>query len=83
MLRILPQRLEVGHRVEVVVSAYREDLSWLPALQTRRLVGDAAMLQVYAKHVDTRVPSGIPSIALPNVGRCDHTYLHHIVENYD
>jgi len=22
-------------------------------------------------------------IKLPNVGRCDHTYLHHIIENYD
>jgi len=83
MLRILPQRLAAGHRVDVVVSAYREDLSWLRTLEARGLLGDAATLRVYTKHSDTEVPGGIASIPLPNVGRCDHTYLHHIAENYD
>lgn len=82
VLRIRPRRLPAGHRLEIVVAAYRDDLDWLAELP--RLVAPATpKLTVYAKHADTAGFRGGAARVLPNVGRCDHTYLHHIVENWD
>jgi len=55
--------------LQLVVAHYREDLSWLD---------DFRMLAVtiYSK-------GGSGEHLLPNVGREAHTYLHHIIENYD
>lgn len=35
------------------------------------------------KLYDSRLAYISAILPLPNIGRCDHTYLHHIVENYD
>jgi len=83
MLHLLPRRLANGQRVEVVVSAYREDLAWLRPLVRRQLAGADVEVTVYSKHPDTALVDGVASVALPNVGRCDHTYLHHIVTHWD
>merc|ERR1719313_995725 len=68
--------------VEVVVAHYNEDLSWLSA------VPRDAFVRIYTK--GPQVHSDHYSIAaqtawqqLPNVGRESHTYLNHIVKNYD
>lgn len=66
---------------QVVVARYGEDLSWLSYLPFTDIV-------VYDKN-DTgdtshgRPPPHAAVVSLPNVGRCDHSYLHHIVANYD
>lgn len=70
-----------GVRVQVVVSRYAEDLSWLRLLPYKDVV-------VYDKNDTARPSSGNPPpyakvVHLPNVGRCDHTYLHHILRNWD
>ena len=83
MLRLLPRRLASGERVEVVVSAYREDLAWLRPLVRRHLAGADVEVTVYSKHPDTAALDGVASVALPNVGRCEHTYLHHVVTRWD
>jgi len=57
---------------ELVVARYLEPVQWLAN------VPGAFRITVYDKGGD--LPSGIP---LPNVGREAHTYLTHIVENYD
>ena len=60
--------------VEVVIARYEEDMS--------KFAGDAfrgMRLTVYNKGIS----EVYPCISLPNVGRCDHTYLYHIVANYD
>lgn len=80
MSRIVPRPLPPTTSVEAVVSAYREDLSWLRQLP---LPVTSNNTTIYSKHPDTAVFDGKQSIALPNVGRCDHTYLYHIVQRYD
>lgn len=57
---------------DIVLSRYEEDISWTKPFATE------ANLIIYNK--------GSPlngTIRLPNVGRESHTYLHHIVHNYD
>ena len=66
--------------VQVVVSRYAEDVSWLTLLPFKDII-------IYDKNDkgDTthgNPPKGAVVKRLPNVGRCDHTYLHHIVTNY-
>jgi hypothetical protein len=67
------------NNVEIVVARYNESLSWLneyPFNQFEYIVynkGDN----------DNFVKTNVKEIVrLPNVGRCDHTYLYHIIENY-
>jgi hypothetical protein len=58
----------VKNDIQIVLSRYREDISW-----TERIGMD---LLVYDK-------SGRPGhYSLKNVGRETHTYLHHIIDNY-
>lgn len=58
--------------VEIVVAHYQEDLAWLTRFSSLKCV-------VYTKGRTTPPKA----IRLPNVGREAHTYLHHIIENYD
>ena len=61
----------VNYKGDLIVSRYREDTTWLSEFSDYRIF-------LYNK--------GEPiegSINLPNVGRCDHTYLYHIVTNYN
>lgn len=60
--------------IELVVARYTEDLSWLRKRPANLTV------TVYDKSPDASADE--PSIALPNVGREAHTYLHHIVSRY-
>jgi len=57
---------------ELVVSYYKEDLTWLNKVKDYKIT-------VYNKS-DIVIPN---TIKLDNVGREMHTYFHHIVTNYD
>jgi len=57
---------------EIVVARYGEDVSWTAAMRD--------FTTIYNKGAPLE---GIDETPLPNVGRESHTYLHHIVENYD
>jgi hypothetical protein len=59
--------------VEVVVARYAEDLRWTGNLAS------GVRCTVYNKGVDEVEGAR----RLPNVGREAHTYLHHLVEQYD
>jgi hypothetical protein len=59
--------------VEVVLAQFDEDISWSDPYK--------AIRTVYCKGGEWLAPSGC--IPLKNVGREGHTYLHHIVQNYD
>ena len=66
--------------VQVVVARYAEDLSWLcePPFEE---FGDVV---VYDKGAAAgRIPDHAKVVRLPNVGREGHTYLTHILRNYD
>lgn len=82
-----------GCVIHLVVARYREDLDWLNELPTPN-GGTSVELYIYnkgpyetkealLKTVNTGVFSDIHIIDLPNKGRCDHTYIHHIVSKYD
>lgn len=63
---------------EVVVARYNEDLSWI------RREFSSEKITVYNKGKDDlSLPSNVIIKKLENIGRESHTYLHHIVENYD
>jgi hypothetical protein len=68
------------NNVEIVISRYNEDLEWLdeyPFNQFEYIVynkGDNEdFIKTNVKHI----------INLPNIGREGHTYLYHIINNYD
>jgi hypothetical protein len=58
---------------EIVIARYNEDLSW-----TKKLP-NSIKITIYNKGNDI----DYPCIKLPNVGRESHTYLYHIIENYN
>lgn len=63
----------------IIVSRYNEDLYWLeesPFNQFEYIVYNKGDNDNFCK---TNVKS---VINLPNIGKCDHTYLYHIVQNY-
>jgi hypothetical protein len=66
--------------VEIVVARYNEKLNWLneyPFNQFNYTVYNKGINDDFNKTNVTKI------IDLPNVGRCDHTYLYHVVENYN
>jgi len=83
-------------RIDIVVARYAESLDWLcdphiyaiitnnPAIKTTIYVynkghtsAPTTFLECYKNQVDLVLQQ------LLNVGRCDHTYLHHMITNYD
>jgi len=60
--------------IEIVIARYNEDLSWL------RKIPKKIKITIYNKGLDD---INIQSIKLPNIGRESHTYLYHIINNYD
>jgi hypothetical protein len=68
------------NNVEIVVARYNEDLHWLneyPFTEFEYTVYNKGDNGNFEKRNVKKI------IRLPNVGRCDHTYLYHIVQNYD
>lgn len=66
--------------VTVVVARYNEGLQWTleyPFNQFNYIVYNKGGNEDFVR---TRVKQ---VVRLPNVGRCDHTYMHHIVHNYN
>jgi hypothetical protein len=65
---------------DLVISYYKENLDWLNEfknIQFRKII-------IYTKgHQNPKAPLPYIEKQLDNYGRCDQTYLHHIVENYD
>jgi len=72
-----------GHasKVDVVVAHYDEDLTWLSSL------AKDLHIHVYTKgpHLKLNLPESSETSMqqLPNVGRESHTYLSHIVKNFE
>lgn len=63
--------------MQVVIALYRESHRWI------RRIPDHYDVVVYSKcNHFPRSLKNAKSIALPNIGRESHTYLHHICQNY-
>jgi len=65
--------------MEIVIARYNEDLSWL------KKIPKSIKITIYNKGLDNIEISDIKYniIKLPNIGRESHTYLYHIINNYD
>jgi hypothetical protein len=63
-------------KTEIVVSRYNENLDWLKKIKKSKDL----KITVYNKGEDDIT---VPFIKLPNIGRESHTYLYHIINNYD
>jgi hypothetical protein len=73
-------------RIDLVIARYKESLDWLE--ETLISLKDKYEVHVYIYNKGNtlvQVPDGFNIICknLPNVGRESHTYLTHIVDNYD
>ena len=67
--------------IEIVVSRYNESLDWIkenPFNEYNMVVYNKGPNDNFEKTSNI-----IKTVPLENVGRCDHTYLYHIVNNYD
>jgi len=67
--------------INIIISRYNEDLNWLneyPFNEFKVIVYNKGVNDDYLKS-----PNIIKTIKLPNVGRECHTFLYHIIENYD
>ena len=67
-------------KVEIVVARYNESLCWLneyPFNQFEYIVYNKGDNDAFEKNHVKQI------VTLENVGRCDHTYLYHIIENYE
>lgn len=64
--------------VELVVARYNETLHWLNTDPFSKYP-----VVIYNKGDPMETDSSVYIEKLPNVGKCDHTYLYHIIKNYD
>jgi hypothetical protein len=66
--------------INIVVSRYNENLNWI-----NNKPFDNYFITCYNKGInnDFKINSPHKIVKLDNVGKCDHTYLYHIVHNYE
>ena len=70
---------DTNYTQDLVISRYNENLEWL----TRIDLSKFNRVIVYNKGPFEISVKGVTIVVLPNVGRCDHTYLYHLVHHYD
>ena len=59
--------------MDVVISRYQENVEWANGIESC-IIYNKGPADPVTRH---------PIVALPNVGREGHTYLYHIIQNYD
>ena len=65
--------------VSVIIAHYKEDLSWVD-----NYFPEEFKIYIYSKSDQKpNVKREFKHKILENVGRCDHTYLYHIINNYE
>ncbi len=72
---------ENKNKITIIIARYKEDISYLLNDEFKNY-----HIIIYNKGNEIsnqEIINKYKIIQLPNVGKCDHTYLHHIIENYD
>lgn len=70
---------ESNHSIDMVIARYNEPLDWLNEINT-----DNINVICYNKNEQEFYhPKVDKVINLPNIGKCDHTFLYHIINNYN
>ena len=67
--------------IEIVVARYNENLDWIPDAPFNKY--NAIVYNKGPNSNFTKTSNIKRVVPLENVGRCDHTYLYHIVTNYN
>jgi hypothetical protein len=72
---------EAGN-VEIVISRYEEDINWIneEPFSKFKIICYNKGSPIVDHH---KIYKNCKVVKLPNVGRCDHTYLYHIITRYD
>jgi hypothetical protein len=79
---IIPKTITVkeykAYSRELVVSVYKEKIEWI--IKRQQIVGDREKISAYVKsdRNDFKFAD-----KLPNIGRESHTYIYHIIKNYN
>ena len=66
---------EIKEKYQIVVARYNEDISWLLPFKEITII--------YNKGDNHNLLNNFTTIQLDNVGRESHTYLYHIINNYE
>jgi hypothetical protein len=66
--------------VKIIVSRYNENLNWLEEEPFRDF---NFIIYNKGENDDFNKTNVVDIIRLPNIGKCDHTYLYHIINNFD
>ena len=72
--------IKLDKSIEIVISRYNEDLKWTldkPFNKYKYIVYNKGNNDNFEKKNILKI------INLKNVGRCDHTYLYHVINNYN
>ena len=69
--------------IELVIARYKENLDWLDSYDDGIFNSIVIYNKSSEKLIYTSKNAKSKVIDIPNVGVCDHTYLYHIVNNYD
>jgi hypothetical protein len=73
------RRIKKPH-IQLVIARYNEDLEWL---KEKCFAKYPVICYNKGPNENFYKPKNMKVINLENVGRCDHTYLYHIITNYD
>lgn len=75
---LLPELKSRKSKIQLVIARYNEKISFLEEapFSNHEII-------LYNKGKSVKCRDCIKTVTLPNVGKCDHTYLYHIINNYD
>jgi hypothetical protein len=78
--KITSDNLKPKHNIEIVVARYNEKLNWI-----KNTIFEKYPTIIYNKgsNYDFSQNKNSKIVKLKNVGKCDHTYLYHIIHNYN
>ena len=80
VLYIYREGIDPEKNIDLVIARFNEDLNWLkdePFNTYNPIIYNKGVNDNFYKTNSKKI------IKLENIGRCDHTYLYHIIENYD
>jgi len=75
---MINSRLKQSLKVEYIISRYNEDVNW-----ATKAINEYDKLTIYNKGKTLDISKNSEVVNLPNVDREGHTYLYHIISNYD
>jgi hypothetical protein len=69
--------------VEIVIANYEEDINWVNDIPSNMYNRISIYNKGKPKNYASLIKKGAKIHTLPNIGRESHTYLYHIIQNYD